>query len=90
MTTIGFIILLSVLAIIAIITIIKLRFERSRTYPEYYKDVEITFRFPGSRNKFTKKAWLSVNDNLEYIWTLSNSNLIIDDDWVIKWKYLDK
>lgn len=87
MTTIGFIILMSVFIVLIIIAIVKIKLGKSKKYPEYYRDVWITFKFPGTKELITKRAWLAVNDNLEMMWTLSDSNLIIDDDWVTKWKY---
>ena len=76
------------IVILFIITIVLVQYltRPKKTYPEYYKDVLITFKFPGEHHSYTKKAWLAVNDNLEYIWTLSDSSIIIPDDYVINWK----
>lgn len=57
-------------------------------YPEYYKDVWIHYQMPDETADHIEKAWLSVNDNGEYIWTISDTDLIIPDDWVTRWKYI--
>jgi hypothetical protein len=59
-----------------------------KEYPSYYRDVLIHYRLPGEKLKHSKKAWLAVNDNLEYIWTRSDNEYIIPDDWVIGWENL--
>ena len=56
-----------------------------KEYPEYYKDVLIYYRKPDEDFDRTIQAWLAVNDDLEYIWTRSDNDYIIPDDWVIKW-----
>lgn len=58
------------------------------SHPEYYKDVQIHYCIPGETTKHVKTAWLAMNDNNEYIWTISNSDQVIPDDWVIKWEYI--
>ena len=58
------------------------------TYPEYYKDVWIRYRLPEETTEHVEKAWLSINDNGEYIWTKSENDQIILDDWVIRWEYI--
>lgn len=57
-------------------------------YPEYYKDVWIYYRLPGESEELTEMAWLSVNDNEEYIWTKSDNEQIIPDEWVTRWEYI--
>lgn len=57
-------------------------------YPEYYKDVWIYYHLPGESEELTKMAWLSVNDNEEYIWTRSDNEQIIPDEWVTRWEYI--
>ena len=59
---------------------------KGRTYPEYYKDVWIYYRLPGETFERVEKAWLAVNDNGKYIWTKSNDEQIIPDEWVTKWE----
>lgn len=55
-------------------------------YPEYYKDVFISYITPEGR-RVDDIAWLSVNDTLDPIWTLSsNDTTIIPDDWVDYWR----
>lgn len=58
-------------------------------YPKYYKDVWIHYQIPGETIEHIEKAWLSINDNGEYIWTISDTDLIISDDWVTRWKYIE-
>ena len=57
-------------------------------YPEYYKDVWIHYRLPDESEEHIEKAWLAVNDNGEYIWTLSDNEQIISDECVICWTYI--
>lgn len=61
---------------------------KDQTYPTYYKDVLIYYRLPGESLEHVKKAWLAVNDDLEYIWTRSDNEQIIPDEWVTKWEYI--
>lgn len=61
---------------------------KDQTYPTYYKDVLIHYCLPGETLEHVKKAWLSVNDDLEYIWTRSDNEQIIPDEWVVKWEYI--
>lgn len=60
---------------------------KDQTYPEYYKDVWIHYYLPGETVELVEKAWLSVNDNGEYIWTRSDTEQIIPDEWITKWEY---
>lgn len=60
----------------------------SKEYPPYYKDVWIYYCLPGEKSERIKLAWLSINDNEEYIWTRSDNEQIIPDAWVIKWEYV--
>ena len=60
-----------------------------KKYPLYYKDVWISYQLPG-KDIETKLAWLSVNDNLDYIWTLVGTDIIIPDDYVIKWEEVNE
>lgn len=57
-------------------------------YPEYYKDVLIYYQLPGESEEHVEKAWLAVNDDNEYLWTLSGNDQIILDKYVIRWEYL--
>lgn len=56
-----------------------------KQYPLYYRDVWIRYQLPG-KDIETKLAWLSVNDNLDYIWTLVGTDIIILDKYVIDWE----
>lgn len=57
-------------------------------YPEYYKDVFISYVNPDGII-VGDIAWLAVNDKLEPIWTLSSDDTtIIPDDWVEYWRPL--
>ena len=58
-----------------------------KDYPPYYKDVWIYYCLPGEELEHVKLAWLARNDNLDYIWTLSESEYIIPDEYVTKWEY---
>ena len=58
-----------------------------KEYPPYYKDVWIYYCLPGEELEHIKLAWLSFNDNLDYIWTLYENEYIIPDEWVTKWEY---
>lgn len=55
-------------------------------YPDYYKTVIINY-IDQNGTICADEAWLAVNDNLEYIWTLSEDDTtIIPDDWVDYWR----
>lgn len=58
------------------------------SYPEYYKDVLIYYQLPSDSEEHVEKAWLAVNENNEYLWTLSNDNRVISDKFVTKWEYI--
>lgn len=59
------------------------------SYPEYYKDVLIYYQLPNEPEEHVEKAWLAVNDNNEYIWTLfDDDTTVIPDVYVIKWEYI--
>lgn len=57
-----------------------------KEYPDYYKDVLIYYRIPGEDCIRTIQAWLAVNDDLDYIWTLVGTDIIIPDKYVIDWE----
>ena len=55
------------------------------SYPDCYKDVFINYAFPGEEMQ-VEEAWLAVNDNGEFIWTLSKDDTtIIPDKYVKTW-----
>ena len=58
------------------------------SYPEYYKDVLIYYQLPGESEEQVEKAWLSVNDDNEYLWTISDTYRVISDKFVTKWEYI--
>ena len=58
------------------------------SYPEYYKDVLIYYQLPSDSEEQVEKAWLAVNENNEYLWTLSDDNRVISDKFVIRWEYI--
>ena len=58
------------------------------SYPEYYKDVLIYYQLPSDSEEQVEKAWLSVNENNEYLWTLSDDNRVISDKIVTRWEYI--
>jgi hypothetical protein len=54
-------------------------------YPSYYKLVKIKYELPG-KNAQKANAWLSVNDDLDKIWTLEDNQTIIPDEYVTQWE----
>lgn len=82
-----FIVFLFVLVIIFIP--VYLSFNQKVEYPPYYHDVEICYEHPGEDFQRYDRAWLSVNDNLELIWTLSETEVIIEDKYVLFWKEIE-
>lgn len=61
---------------------------KDQFYPEYYKDVLIYYQLPSDSEEQVEKAWLAVNEDNEYLWTLSNDNRVISDKFVTKWEYI--
>lgn len=61
---------------------------KNHSYPEYYKDVLIYYQLPSDSEEQVEKAWLAVNEDNEYLWTLSNDNRVISDKFVTKWEYI--
>lgn len=59
-----------------------------RSYPEYFKDVLIYYQLPGDSEEHVEKAWLAVNDDNEYLWTISDNDQVILDKHVIRWEYI--
>ena len=58
------------------------------SYPEYYKDVLIYYQLPSDSEEQVEKAWLAVNENNEYLWTISDDNRVISDKFVTRWEYI--
>lgn len=58
------------------------------SYPEYFKDVLIYYQLPGDSEEHVEKAWLAVNDDNEYLWTISDNDRVILDKYVIRWEYI--
>lgn len=58
------------------------------SYPEYFKDVLIYYQLPGDSEEHVEKAWLAVNDDNEYLWTISDNDQVILDKHVIRWEYI--
>ena len=58
------------------------------SYPEYYKDVLIYYQLPSDSEEQVEKAWLAVNVDNEYIWTISDTYRVIPDKFVIRWEYI--
>lgn len=56
--------------------------------PEYYKLVTIEFIDHIMGELVTANAWLAVNDDGHYIWTLDDNITVIDDDDVLDWHYM--
>ena len=48
----------------------------------------IFYQLPSDSEEQVEKAWLSVNENNEYLWTLSNDDRVISDKFVTKWEYI--
>ena len=61
---------------------------KDQFYPEYYKDVLIYYQLPGESEEHVEKAWLAVNDDNEYLWTISDNDRVILDKYVIRWEYI--
>lgn len=61
---------------------------KAHNYPEYYKDVLIYYQLPNDSEEHIEEAWLAVNENNEYLWTLSDNEQIIPDEWVTHWEYI--
>ena len=61
---------------------------KDHSYPEYYKDVLIYYQLPSDSEEHVEEAWLAVNENNEYLWTLSNDDRVISDKFVTKWDYI--
>ena len=58
------------------------------SYPEYYKDVLIYYQLPSDSEEQVEKAWLSVNENNEYLWTLYDDNRVISDKIFTRCEYI--
>lgn len=60
-----------------------MRFDSKDHYPKYYKQVFIEYY----ENDYLEigSAYLSVNDDGEYIWTLEYNDQIIKDEQVVNW-----
>lgn len=43
-------------------------------YPPYYKPVFVKYILRGLREEHIDKMWLAVDDNGEYLWTLTKNN----------------
>lgn len=82
--------ILCILMMVAILILTGVIIEKTvlkKSYPEYYKDVIITFKIPGDSQIYEEKAWLARADDLRYIWTLTKNEHIIEDSWVKSWRY---
>lgn len=53
--------------------------------PIYYRLVHITYRPPNDQYLREDYAWLAVDDDGCYVWTLSDNTTVIEDKDVIKW-----
>lgn len=56
--------------------------------PEYYKLVTIKYIDHIAGRIVTANAWLAVDDDGHYIWTLDDNITVIDDDDVLDWYYM--
>ena len=54
-------------------------------FPPYYHPVTIFYTEKGNPETLKERAWLAVDDDNRYIWTLENSNQVILDKQVIDW-----
>lgn len=61
---------------------------KDHSYPEYYKDVLIYYQLPNDSEEHIEEAWLAVNENNEYLWTLSKDDRVISDKFVTRWEYI--
>ena len=60
-----------------------MRFDSKDHYPKYYKHVVIEY-YDNDQLEIGS-AYLSVNDDDEYIWTLEFNDQIIKDEQVVNW-----
>ena len=67
-----------------------MRFDSKDYYPEYYKQVFIEYYSDDYNHYQIGNAWVSVNDDGEYIWTLVDSDEIIEDKQVVNWTDFEK
>lgn len=56
-------------------------------YPPYYKPVFVKYILRGLKEEHIDEMWLAVNDNGEYLWTLTKNNQCWPDGLikVINW-----
>lgn len=60
-----------------------MRFDSKDYYPPYYEVVFIEYLH---RDRYIiARAWLAIDDDDNYIWTLEESEEIIEDSRVINW-----
>lgn len=60
-----------------------MRFDSKDYYPPYYKVVFIEYLH---RDRYiVDRAWLSIDDDDNYIWTIEDTEEIIEDSRVINW-----
>lgn len=62
-----------------------MRFDSKDHYPPYYKIVFIEYCPADSERYVIAKAWLAVDDNDNYIWTLVDNDEVIEDKQVVNW-----
>ena len=61
-----------------------MRFDNKDNYPPYYKLVFIEY-LPYNEDRYIiDKAWLAVDDEGKYVWTLENDTIVADEQ-VINW-----
>lgn len=63
-----------------------MKHNNNKDIPPYYKSLKIYYKDNKGMDK-EDIAWLAIDDNLDYIWTLVDDNsTIIDDDKVEYWE----
>lgn len=60
------------------------RFLSKEEYPQYYHAVNVLILLAG-RDWLVDRAWLAVNDDGRYIWTIDGTDKVLLDDEVIDW-----
>lgn len=60
------------------------RFLSKEEYPRYYHPVNVIILL-ANHDWLVDRAWLAVNDDDRYIWTIDGTDKILLDDEVIDW-----
>ena len=63
------------------------RFFSHNEYPPYYQLVTIQYFDKDTFGLYYDTAWLSVNDEGEYVWTSTKANYVYLDSEILDWEY---